>query len=263
MHAGHVKRTQLDPSGDVRARARKDITAVKALTARHMKAFLSTDSMLPLSADDIAALRGLNYAAELRSLVTLGRLLYAWQIDPSIRPSLDLLLSNSRSNGPLPLPTPAAPVLPQAQVDAGGASVQAAANSNSPEGSTVGGGSVAAGTGGGGGNDAASNSGEAGPSGDVPTGSNATAETAEVGQRPYAHDPRKLMLAQLIADQVSERRACVATVRELANAVEVILSDNERHSTLNTRIQSIGAELAALQVCTFCVPYKCVVAPQN
>lgn len=219
----------------MRARARKDITAVRTLSARHIKALLATPPQpLAVSADDVAALRALNYAAELRSLVTLGRLLYAWQIDPALRPVLDALMSSNRGTLALPPPAPPLPPLPAAAAGATAAS--------SPAGSAA--------------NDVASNSGEPGPSAEAgpAAGGSAVAATAETG-RPYAHDPRKMMLAQLIADQVTERKAGVATVRELANSVEAILSEGERHVTLNGRVDAMGAELAALQARP--PPYSC------
>jgi hypothetical protein len=249
VHAGHVKRTQLDPPGDVRVRARKDITAVKTLTARAMKGYRANGAIPGLSADGIAALRSLNYAAELRSLVTLARLLYAWQIDPATRPSLDLALSNSRASASPALAAAAAALPPAAGAVA---TVPAPrSNSGSPAGSAVcgvsggdsGGADANPGCCAGAANDAVSNSGEAGH-----RHASSPADDA-AGPRLQSHDPRKLMLAQLIADQVSERRASVAGVREVANSVEALLSsDNQQHATLNSRVQSIEAQLAELQV---------------
>jgi hypothetical protein len=227
LHAGHIKRGPLDPPTEVRTRARKDITNIKSICNRQMKFLLASDAVAPLTTEDTALLRGLHYSPELRNLVTLGRLIFAWQTDPATRPLLEMLLSPSRA------PTRCA-VLPLAA----GKPAAAAAPVVSPDTS---------------GHNGATNSADAARSAEVAgAGAAATAATAETGSRPAAHDPRKLMLAQLIADQVKERRSAVASMRELSDSVEDILSDSERSVTLDGRVDVLGKQLQELQVCFSC-----------
>lgn len=204
---------------------------MRGLCRAQVRALLAGESTVALTVDDTAVLASLHYPAELRNLVTLCRLIIAWQMDPATKPLLDVLLSSQRPAGggtqPLlsQLPSVAVPPVPVAgAVPPGSAETSA----NQPVGAVSG---EAAGS----------------PEPVCSSGAAAVADTAETEKQP-AHDPRKLMLAQLIADQVTERREGVAAVRELANSVEAMLTESERSGSLNERVSAMAKTLADIKV---------------
>lgn len=281
--AANIKKSQADPPQEIRTRVKKDIMTVLSIIMRHLPR-LNASALPTLTTEDASAVAQLNYANELRSYVTFCRLLQAWRTDPQVRPQLDRLTNprNLPPRPPLPqnsldsnevgrsaslpgggLPSPpaangvaangAAPSAPVANGAAFGGARPAAGKGASPmlSPSSSGNGADA--------NGAAQASAEAplmtatsgsdaGTRCQQPPGSSVgPAAGAGGGGGAAAYDSRKVMLAQLIADQVREKTSAITSITNLSDQVEGIMSGSGASGTLAGMITSVEARLKALQ----------------
>ena len=285
LGAANLKKSQADPPQDIRTRVKKDLTAIMGICARHLP-HLGTTPIPTLSSEAASAVAALNYGNELRSYVTLCRLLYAWRVDPVIRPRLDRLTGNpralpARSNSAAPMsfagsaalapngvPTgdpceasmlavrdsaspPAAPAVgtpvnmsPTHSGNGGNTSVNGALdNGNSSMLSLDAADGMGAGS-----SQCPANTVVTGVDGNVnPDGTPGQNGAANGGAGTVAYDSRKVMLAQLIVDQVREKTSAVTAVQSLSDQVESILSDVGATGTLEGVLGEMEAKVKALQ----------------
>lgn len=281
--AANLKKSQADPPQDIRTRVKRDLTAIMGICGRHLP-HLSSTPIPTLSSEAATAVAALNYGNELRSYVTLCRLLYAWRVDPIIRPRLDRLTGNPRA-----MPQRANSAAPMSLTGGAPGANGAAAGDNCEPGMMGARESVsppaapATGTpinmspthSGNGGNtsvtggldngtttamslDAADGMSAGGSQGNAmvtglegnvnpdgtagPNGSNNGGAGTTV-----AYDSRKVMLAQLIVDQVREKTSSVTAVQGLSNQVESILSEVGATGTLEGVVSEMEAKVKALQ----------------
>lgn len=277
-----MKKSQADPPQDIRTRVKKDVTAIMGICGRHIPQLVSS-SMPTLSSEAATAVAALNYGNELRSYVTLCRLLYAWRVDPVIRPQLDRLTGNPRTMPPrstsaVPMSlhgSGSQPASGTATGDAFDATIANARESLSPP--------AAAATctpvnmspthSGNGGHTSAMGaldnghtsamSADAAADGALHSQSNAVVAGVEASVSPdgapvqsgsntnganaVPYDSRKVMLAQLIVDQVREKTSAVTAVQGLSDQVESILSDAGARGTLQGVLNGMEAKMKALQ----------------
>lgn len=265
---------------------KKDITTVLAIIVRHLPR-MNASSLPTLTSEDAGAVAQLNYANELRSYVTFCRLLQAWRTDPIIRPQLDRLTNpRNLPPRPPPLTNGAVPAAETSEVaraqslpggglpsPPGGAVASAAgANGTSPNGTAnnstarplgaKGASPMLSPSNSGNGADmqcathlpadvpraTATSAGEAGTSSAAPP-STAAAGSAMPGGGggAAAYDSRKVMLAQLIADQVREKTSSITSITNLSDQVESIMSGSGASGTLSSMITSAEERLKALQ----------------
>lgn len=283
--AANIKKSQADPPQDIRTRVKKDITTVLSIIMRHLPR-LNASALPTLTTEDASAVAQLNYANELRSYVTFCRLLQAWRTDPLVRPQLDRL-ANPRNLPPRPpvqqnsldsnevgrsasLPGGGLPSPPAANGVAPNGAVPSAPAAN---GAACGGGPRPAGAKGpspmlspsssGNGADAncaahasaeaplmtATSGSDTGTRCQQPPGSSVGAASgAGAGAGgAAAYDSRKVMLAQLIADQVREKTSAITSITNLSDQIEGIMSGSGASGTLSGMITSAEARLKALQ----------------
>lgn len=248
---------------------------VLAIIMRHLPR-LSSLALPTLSTEDATAVAQLNYANELRSYVTFCRLLQAWRTDPKIRPQLDRL-TNPRNLPPRPPPLPnsgeAIEVARAASLPSGGLQSAPSANGatqSAPSNGVMCGGARPAVKGaspmlspsssgnGGDGNCAGTQ-----VSADAPlmTATSAADNGSRCTQQPSGtarasgggggsastYDSRKVMLAQLIADQVREKTSAISSITTLSDQVESTMSESGASGTLSGMITSVEEKLKALQ----------------
>jgi hypothetical protein len=290
--AANLKKSQADPPQDIRIRVKKDLTAIIGICNRHLP-HLSTTPIPTLSSEAAAAVAALNYGNELRSYVTLCRLLYAWRVDPVIRPRLDRLTGNPRALPPRNITVPTAPLVGAAaqggNVVAAGENVEPsgvpARESVSPPGATAGGtptnmsptdsgngcnvsagnavensntsalsadaAAEGAGAGGTGGSQPQPTAAATATDGNSNANANPDVAISHTGTNgvtgPVAYDSRKVMLAQLIVDQVREKTSAVTAVQGLSDQVESILSEVGATRTLQGVLSEMEVKMKSLQ----------------